>query len=396
MRRPYATTFLLVFASLALAVAAFNVLVDPFDVFQYLRLDGWNASKYGGSTREERGLALWRDNYDALVVGSSRAEVGYRPDHPAWGGRPVYVAALGGTNLYELEHVYAYAARKQRPKVVLLALDFLLFGSRRTTRPGFTTSAFNPERDNEATLPQLTLSLFALQSSVSTLARNRRGEAADYWRGHRYGRRTFAAALAEDGHSRLFDKTIRDFLRDPTLYRDYVYGADRLASLKAMVDHARADGTEVHLVINPVHAVQLETVRAAGLWPTFEQWKRDLVRVAEGGGAPVPLWDFTAYTGPQAEPVPPDGDLATRMQWYFECSHFTEALGDRVLARVLPPERTAEDQSFGTRLDSADLEAHLDHLRQDRERYAAEFPDEVRRVERARDDVATGPPSAQQ
>jgi hypothetical protein len=144
------------------------------------------------------------------------------------------------------------------------------------------------------------------------------------------------------------------------------------------------------VVINPVHAVQLETLRIAGLWPTFEQWKRDVVGLAEKGPGPaIPVWDFTGYEGPPAEPVPPDDDRASRMKWFFECSHFTEALGDRVLSRVLlPAERGTEDDSFGARLESGSLEAHLDRIRQDREGYASAFPHEVRRVQRVRDELA--------
>lgn len=378
----YTRVFLATLTGLSSLVCAFDVLVDPFDVFQWVSVPGWNAAKYVKGGREEKALALRLDRYDALVIGTSRAEVGYRLDHPAWGGRRVYAATLSGTNMYELGYVYDYAVRRQSVDTIVFGLDFLMFGGERTTGRGFGASGFDPA-GSAISLPQVTLSLFALRESFQNLRLNRRGVIPAYTKGHRDGRRTFGPTLAEVGHARLFERTIRDFLRDPTLYYKYHYGQDRVDRLRAVVEHSRAHGIRLLLVINPAHALELETIRAAGLASTFERWKEDMVRVAAAApGGAVPLWDFTGYGGPPAEALPPDDDHTSRMTWYFDMSHFTEALGDRVLDRVLRDTEAVGEEGFGVRIDPSNLAAHLERIRADREGYVRLFPREEERVRR--------------
>jgi hypothetical protein len=382
---PFARWFLAAWLGALGAVFAFAALVDPFDVFQWVAIRGVNAEKYEMGGRQAKAIALTVDRYRALVIGTSRAEVGYRTTHPAWRGRPVYNLGLVGTNLFELKHVYDYAVRRQSVEEILFGLDFLAFSSRRTAGRGFAASAFDPGRDPLG-LPHLTLSLLGLRRSAATLWRNQRGDASAYWRGHRSGTRSFGEPLRRLGHAGLFERSVRRFLGSDALYRGYDYSAERLARLRAVVEDCRRRGIRLHLVINPVHALQLEVVRAAGLWEAFERWKRDLVGISEAGAPLVTLRDFTGYTGPRAEPLPASGDAAARMRWYYEPSHFTEALGDRVLEEVLLGE-SAGGEELGVPLAAANVEAHLAGQRADRERFAAAHPEALRRIEEIRQEV---------
>lgn len=65
-----------------------------------------------------------------------------------------------------------------------------------------------------------------------------------------------------------------------------------------------------------VEGLNNKTLHASGLWPLWEHWKRELVRinVEEGkraGASPFPLWDFSGYTRFTTEPFPPPGDAET-------------------------------------------------------------------------------------
>ena len=80
----------------------------------------------------------------------------------------------------------------------------------------------------------------------------------------------------------------------------------------------------------------------------------------------------TGYTGYVGETVPPAGDTTTRMKWYLEASHFTPALGEEVLNRLLASGAEQYGPSdFGVRLTTNNLAAHLSRIRADRETYAA-------------------------
>ena len=89
------------------------------------------------------------------------------------------------------------------------------------------------------------------------------------------------------------------------------------------------------------------------------------------------LWDFTGYWGPTMEEVPPPGDTTTRMKYYFENSHYTPAMGALMLDHMFG-DATKE---FGARIGPANLEAHLQRIRQQRESYAAGHAEEIRQVQ---------------
>ena len=204
------------------------------------------------------------------------------------------------------------------------------------------------------------------------------------------------SAPPKDGHRKAFRKAIRKFLTHPELYNGYVYGRSRLEDFQQIVKLCRERGCELIVIIPPVHALQLETIRQAGLWKDFEKWKRDLVTglaedaIRHPDSPAISLWDFTAYTGYNAEPVPADADRSA-MQWYWESSHFKKELGDLMLARALGGEG-----SFGVRLTRENIEQHLETLRNGRATYLQACPDDAAMVREIGADVTSDPPAAGQ
>ena len=85
----------------------------------------------------------------------------------------------------------------------------------------------------------------------------------------------------------------------------------------------------------------------------------------EGVAGKFGVWDFTGYAGPPAEAVPPEGDHTTRMKYYFENSHCTPLLGGLMLDAIFKGTNT-----FGIKLDQADIKAHLARGIEDRTAYA--------------------------
>jgi hypothetical protein len=128
----------------------------------------------------------------------------------------------------------------------------------------------------------------------------------------------------------------------------------------------------VVVVVSPVHATQLEVLRAAGLWDTFERFQRDLAVL----GADRPVWDTTGYTGAPAEPLPAtDADDFT---WYWEPSHFRPVLGHLVIEAV---RRTPPAELPAARLTPETVDAHLQAMSSDRRAWARANPEDVAVVE---------------
>jgi hypothetical protein len=155
----------------------------------------------------------------------------------------------------------------------------------------------------------------------------------------------------------------------------------------------RENNIEVTLAINPVHALDLELLRAGDNWERFEEWKRDVVRTVaeEWPGGRVTVWDFTGYWQPTTEEVPPAGDTVTRMKYYFESSHYTPAMGALMLDCMFGN----ATNEFGGTISTANIEAHLQKIREQRESYARTHAADIQLVQRiAKQVLAARKPTA--
>ena len=169
----------------------------------------------------------------------------------------------------------------------------------------------------------------------------------------------------------------------------------QLEEIRAIFTRAYRDHITLKLLISPSHARQWETLAAAGLWNKWEEWKHRLVKMneeeAQRAGEPAfPLWDFSGYHSISTETVPALGDTTTMMHWYFDSSHYTPAAGDLVLDRIFnfhSPDRTVPDD-FGDLLTSQNIEAHLAHIRTDREHYRLTHPEDIAEIEAMAREVA--------
>ena len=96
-----------------------------------------------------------------------------------------------------------------------------------------------------------------------------------------------------------------------------------------------------------------------GLWPAYEDWKRELVRRVDAarGTMDIELWDFTGFSPYTEERVPRPGDTRTELQWYWEAGHFKKSLGDQMLVNMFGGKESRGH--WGRRLTGANLEEHL-------------------------------------
>ncbi len=163
--------------------------------------------------------------------------------------------------------------------------------------------------------------------------------------------------------------------------------ADTIAIFRNIVKFARESRIDIRFVINPIHARMLIALQAIGLWPQYEQWKRDLVAVlaedAERNHAePFPLWDFSGFNTITTEPIPALGDHRSTMRWWWEPSHFQKAAGNLMLDRVLDygPGLAAVPPDFGVLLSPANIEFRLAVTRERARAYRRDQPGEVKIV----------------
>lgn len=408
-----ATRFLRVFFTLVLLALAgvplFNLVVDPYGLVGWVDIKGFNHDKPTvlRRLRMVKAHAVKKHLPDKLILGMSRAEVGLRPDHPAFGGGDVYNLGLASGTMYEVLRYFQHAHALRPQKQVVVALEFAMFNALKGPSGDFSENRLAVSLAEKAQARDfseemtLLLSWDALSDSLKTLAPYRPGLPRYTPLGH-VEHNDMADWLAIHGGHR---KRIRD--EETRLFQRYlpVDGKPSFClfppggnpeknpfrHLQTLLKMTQRDGMDLRLFISPLHARYLEVLREAGLWPQLEQWKRKLVAlIKKETNGQVPLLDFSGYHTFATEVVPPAGDEITQMRWFLEVSHFTPALGDEVLNLVLGPENQFFDPRFKRTLTIKNLENQLTAINREGAAYRKKFPKDLAEIKAAKEAILPG------
>lgn len=374
-----------------------NLVVDPFGIYRWVDIEGFNGNKYQATkhTRAIKPYLFRRIRPRALILGSSRAEIGLDPEHPAWGEqmRPVFNFAVGGASIGEVRRLLEFACRHQPPGQVVLGLDLFMFNALR----GAGEEPPPASGGDFSQLAETVFSITALRASLDTLRTQDPLRYPGYLPNGQITWSYYLAKVHRHGHHEAFVRTVRKYLAAhyfPPPHRIFTLtapagGSQPLEEFARILDLARRHAIDLRLFISPVHAWQLLTIEEAALWPVFEAWKRGLVealtadRQAHPEVAAFPLWDFSGFNPVTTEALPAPGDTSTLMHYYWEPSHYRKETGDLVLARVLGGGPERPDQ-FGTRLETATIDGHLAEMRAGLADYSLRHPEAAAAVARVR------------
>lgn len=361
--RRFAVSFALAALALLGAWLALAAALDPYGILgtriiatRELGSDRRLAAPEGDRTLNALHLARGVAPVETVIVGSSRAMMGFDPDSPTLAPLHAFNAGLTSLGFEEGLTVLGYAIA-QRPGLrrAIWLLDFDLFFLPPELPFDFSQSGFAGRPLAEA-YPRYLLSTSAVLASLAVL---RGAESRTRWVKSRRG--LLDGAFLErdgDGQRRLFEQEAARLY--PQLLRErhrFTSDLDRhAAAFRAALRRARAAGVEVFVALAPVQIWRRALFERAGLAPAFETWKRRLAAEveaanAEPGSARAQLWDFARVHQITAEPPPTrPGDPPVRHFW--EDSHFRPAVGDAMAARMLPELPLPVDPSFGVFLRS--------------------------------------------
>lgn len=386
-------------------VATVNLITDPFRLFRFPEIAGFNAAKpvYGKSARMIKAHEIRVIKPKGLILGSSRAEYGLDPEHPGWDdeSRPVFNLALPSGSITEaflyLQHAHAIQAIQQ----VVLALDFFMFNANWQTNPDFSIGRLVIPSQSalklgwQRDLVTALVSYDALSASYNTIARQREADLVPYLsNGARHATRNWERIKTKGGHHKAFvsnehySLTADDGWQYFSLFGEDGVSLPTVQVFKEIVEFCRHNRIDLRILIPPIHARKLEVKRQFGLWPRFEQWKRELVAVLTADGVSHPdhlpfiLWDFSGYNSITTETVPPLNDIKTKMHWYWEGSHYKKITGDLALDRIFSSagKELNDRVDFGGPLTVANIEKHLQSIRRAQQRYIASHPNDVQEI----------------
>jgi hypothetical protein len=401
--------FLLTTAIATSIVIAINRVIDPYGVFNRPQFKGVNVLKpeYDKHICLGKALAIETIKPRAIILGSSRANNGLDPNHDGFASdQPVFNAAIDGGNIYIASRFLQHANALQPLKRVILGADFFMFNIWFRNRADFDETYLKLDQEKTplrrsylSGISAALTSASALHSSLQTFLRQDAlpNNIQPYGPLGRHEWEMMAAHIViQGGYRRAFlaNEEVfisRTFRPEPSRRYDFEDRGARSSLLyfKQIAEICRRNGIELIVAILPAHARQNEAIRASGLWPKFEDWKRQLVQIlsnesqASGGNRPFALWDFSGYNSMTTETVPDIGNTESKMRYYFESSHFKKELGDMVLDRALGYQSAQRviPADFGVLLTTGNVESHLAQIQSDQRNWRIKHPADVSEIE---------------
>lgn len=348
-------------------ISAVNWGIDPYMVHKNSpKILGLNLQKPVLSRNARLYLAsdIINHPFEVLVLGASTAE-GLPTQHPYYASPEVYRLGIGGANSYELLRYYQHAFANNDIKHVIVVLNFYSFNAYRPPTADFREDILdvdvNGQTNPMAPLRRLSnvFSIDTFRDSIKTVLaqeheRPKLNKDKKLYLQDNRSQELYTVFNNIDRHQLgnvLLAQPRRKFSLGPIDSTPSPFGYFRM-----LAKHAKENNIKLDVIISPSHARSLGIINVAGLWSTFETWKRDLTDLS-ALYKNMNLWDFSGFHEYALSVVPGPGDTS-KMTWYRDQIHFSNALGKKVLNRM-----AGQEEPFGLLLTQDNLESHLQHQR---------------------------------
>ena len=365
-----------------------STVVDPWRInaapWALASLDG--SREISTNVRVGKAALANRGNWDAVILGSSRVEIGMDPEHPAFTGRRAVNLAMAAAMVYETVAAGNYAMdRNPGIRTMLIGIEpgdiNTNFDNRAIVR--FDLSPFSDNnRSIERSINQL-IGGRALIESVGVIQRHIRGVSPGrsplgQWLtpGHPADTRAYTAA---------FIGLMAASVPDQWEFRPPVLRREKADLVLGLLRRARRAGIEVHLFLPPQHALKL--VHPTDDRPEKIGWEADFLALAaicreanaeDAPGPAVRLWNFLEFNDANSVPMPIPGAAEKRMPGWLDLGHGQKSVGDRVLDTIFADRSGAAPDRSGTSLLDCDWAAYRAAWIEAHARYCAGRADDVK------------------
>lgn len=310
-------SFLLTVIGLALLVAGFNVLTDPFGVFGDPVLDWWSYNMTNNPrTAKFSYLEDHWEDYDSYLIGcSSTSAFTVEPFNELYDAS-FYNMIVYGADMLDSEQMIAYLIEKDEPKNIVLNV-YLDNAVAYDEESNAYTHSMPASVDGSDPVSYYARFLFANPEYGMAKLKNRN---TDTWLAQAFD--VFDPVTGE------YDKRKRDiepigdmarYLESYPVFADYPAGSgytmpkkqNCLDSVERIVAMCEDAGVNLTVVTAPVYAEYLDNFDMADVAGFY----RDLAHVTD-------YWDFS-YSSVSFEP-----------RYFYDSTHFRNAVGNMAAARI--------------------------------------------------------------
>ena len=357
----FATAFIPMFS-----VGLFNWTIDPYDLFNTPNFLDINHEKIKKDNNDRlfKAVDITRLKPKVILMGSSRTKQGLNPEHPAIENNQfAYNLAINGPNTYEVRRYIEHAiANQPNLQQVILGIDFFMFNSSLDNQPSFEEKRIGKKHIISSDAINALFSLDTFNISRETMSASLKTREQN----NLYGENGFMPNRnANDGGTKWrFDQSIKLYFE---LHSDYQFSQQYWSDFVKIVELCQENKIDLKVFISPAHATQWESIKITGKWNTFEQWKREIVKL-------TPVWDFSGFNSITTEAIQP------KMNNYVDNSHYSPMIGNLILDRIFNDQTESIPQNFGILLTTENIEQHLTSIKSDRLLWLKNNPEEAKLV----------------
>ncbi|MEC0143777.1 hypothetical protein [Paenibacillus alginolyticus] len=338
-------------------IMLFNLIIDPLGIWKIFNVKGVNEYKPQQYSHQRlyKAVDLMKQKSDTIFLGNSKVQNGLDPEgYQALTGEKAYNLGLGGSTMEEQLRYLEHALYNDPSiKNVVMGIDFRSFNSNRTN-----VGDFDPNRLSKSSIfftkdaILTTLTFDAIRLSYSTIIANKQGGDQHSFFEHNGKRSEFTIQQENQGRKAIdvFGGYIHASLKDPSIYGQYQLSQKHLMYFQAIVDICKESNLQLKVFISPSHVTLLESIRNAGHWNLFEQWKREIAEI-------TPYWDFYYYNSITNEPI------NDNMKYYWDSTHYKKEVGNMVLSKMYDLGKNGIPSNFGVYVTKENIENHLQTTR---------------------------------
>ncbi|MBB5352639.1 hypothetical protein HNR46_002887 [Haloferula luteola] len=325
--------------------------------------------------------------WDAILLGSSRVDIAFDPQHPAFGDLRVANLALRGGTITEHRAMLEYAYARQPLKLVVVGVDLADLTSRHDVLDvaGFQESPLSESGDPFEKELRYRFGTSAFEMSVKTL---------DY----RFTKRLSAYSPQGQWVRQLDKRPLRQVLQYESFmwanrfikerHKGIAGNPDKVEDYRQIIRFCLDHHLRLFLCIPPNHAAFLSVFRLKGdPDPGFRTDREIMTSViaeeTQGNDASsITLWDFNDFHPYNCEALPPIDQPRKPTYYWADGTHALPTLGSIMLSRMmdLPPAHP-EDATYGTPLTTENLDDREQTLRDGYLRYQKDHPEDFAWVE---------------
>ena len=334
-------------------IAGFNYIIDPYDFYNnnYLNLE---KSRIDNKIRLVKAIKIKELKPVSIVLGTSRADFGYNPNHKYF-LQPAYNCAVSNASMYEEKLYFTQALKQKQLKRVLLVLDFRMLNMKTQK----SVSDFDTYFNNQNIYKYL-FSFDLLKNSFFTLFK------IDPVMPHlKNGMRKPYFNMENTIRNGLY---LKNFINDEKIYyKDYPKNntykdtsKKSFPDLEFIIRKCYENNITLDIIFGPSHIRQWEALNYYLGFDTWLKWKKDVVisvnQLAQKFyKKPFRIMDFSVYyDGLTNESIPTSPNV--KMKYYRESSHYNVDMGNIVLDRLIDK---SIYKDFGIGLNIDNIDKHL-------------------------------------